>query len=76
MFWSLLCRNYTHVSVLTLYPDLPACAVRAGQQGKLLSLVHGVVCAGNYDLIPRFPGLLHFILQVEHHLVHSIHLKA
>lgn len=61
---------------LTLYPDLPAGAVRTGQQGKLFGLVHGVVCAGNDNTIPSSPGVLHLILQVQHHLVHSIHLKA
>lgn len=47
---------------LTLYPDLPAGAVRTWQQGKLFSLMHGVVCTGNYNAIPRFPGLLHIML--------------
>ena len=69
-------RAHTHTLYLTLYLDLPAGAVRAGQQGELFSLVHGVVCAGNYNLISRSPGLLHFILQIQHHLVHSIHLEA
>ncbi|TNN50011.1 hypothetical protein EYF80_039819 [Liparis tanakae] len=58
------CKNIS----LTLYPDLRAAAVSAGQQGKLFSLVHGVVCAGNDNLIPGLPGLLHFVLQVQHHL--------
>lgn len=62
--------------LLTLYPDLPAGAVRAWQQGKLFSLVHGIICTSNNNLIPGFPGLLHFILQIQHHLVHSIHLEA
>lgn len=61
---------------LTLYPNLPAGAVGAGQQGELFSLMHGIVCAGYYNLVSRFPGLLHFILQVQHHLVHSVHLEA
>lgn len=74
--YSLRAHTHTTVLSLTLYPDLPAVAVRAGQQGKLFRLVHGVVCAGNYNLIPGSPGLLHFILQVQHHLVHSIHLEA
>lgn len=69
-------HTQTTVLSLTLYPDLPAAAVRAGQHSKLFSLVHGVVRAGNYYLIPGLPGLLHFILQVQHHLVHSIHLEA
>ena len=68
-------HKYTHHS-LTLYLDLPAGAVRAGQQGELFSLVHRVVCASNYNFIPGSPGLLHFILQIQHHLVHSIHLEA
>lgn len=68
-------RPHTAVLGLTLYPDLPAAAARAGQQSKLFSLVHRVVCAGDYDLIAGFPGL-HFILQVQHDLVHGIHLEA
>ena len=69
-------KAHTPILSLTLYPDLPAGAVRAGQQGKLFSLVHGVVCAGNHNLTPGLPGLLHFILQIQHHLVHSIYLEA
>ncbi len=72
----ILSMTHTPLSSLTLYPDLPAGAVRAEQQSKLFCLVHGIVCAGNYNLIPRLPGLLHFILQIQHDLVHSIHLET
>ena len=69
-------RGYRSRSPLTLDQDLPAGAVGAGQQGELLRLVHGVVGAGNHDLVARLPGLLHLVLQVQHHLVHSVDLKA
>lgn len=61
---------------LTLYSDLRACAMRAGQKGKLFSLMHGIICTGNNNLIAGVPGLLHLILEIQHHLVHRIHLKA
>lgn len=73
---SLPTHTHTLLCPLTLYPDLSAGTLRTWQQCKLFSLVHGVVCAGNYNLISRFPGLMHLILQVKHHLIHSIHLEA
>lgn len=65
-----------NVPSLTLDPNLPAGAVGAGQQGEFFRLVHGVVCARHHNLISRLPALLYFILQVQHHLVRSVHLEA
>lgn len=48
--------------LLTLYPDLPAAAVGTGQQGKLLSLVHGVVSTRHDNMISWLPRCLYFIL--------------
>lgn len=60
---------------LTLHPDLLPAAVRAREQGELLRLVHGVVGAGHHHPFARTPAA-HVVLQVQHYLVHRVHLEA
>lgn len=52
-----LCSITDAIGSLTLDFDLRGCAGGAGQQGELLSLVHGVVGAGHHHAVPGPPAL-------------------
>ena len=52
--------------------DLETAALRTGEKRELFCLVHGIVCACNHNLGPRFPAT-NVIEQMKLHSIHNFY---